>query len=252
MAIYPLFTMLPFSVSNPSLTAIPPEDIELLYPYENGAYGHWLLGGSSSSLADGVNGRALTVGGDTPTYETGYLTVSQASGNGLASDLADDSAALVVTICAVVRRNAVSAGVWFPFGNLSTPTDGIAPYASAGGNLLITGRGLTGLNGTNTGKTWPEDVWVFMAMSIDFASGTKAVKFLRGGESVFETAPTGTYVPNTDAPFALGGKYYSTALAVDLDFAEFILFGDAKSAADLSAIYARSKIRLASRGITVV
>lgn len=254
MAQQPIFTMLPFSVSNAALPVIPGADIERLYPYEADAYGHWLFGGSSASLTDQVNGRSLTVQSDGVSYpDAAYLSMSGAQGKGILTDI-EETATIADTIAIVVRRT-VSGPIGMIFGSLSpstdTPTSGFSPFFSPGDSIWVRANGLN--TSSNTGLTDAQDTWHFIATSRDFAVASHPSKVLVGGQAIYErTDASGTFEP---APpprkIAIGSAYYN-ASNLTMDVAEFMYFDRAMSAAELTDLYARSKARQAARGVTVV
>lgn len=246
-----LITMLPFSVSNPALPVIPEADIIRLNPWESDSYAHWLFGGDSGSLTDGVNGRALTVPGSAPSYSSKHLTVAQNFGNGLRSGLME-TATQRVTMACVVRDPGTITGIAIPFGTLDA-SHGIAPFRnSAGSNIFLTARTVNNMNSGVTGLAMTANSWLFIAMALDFSAATKDCTILRGGSAAVTLSGTGTLVPQTAGGFALGASYYASSAVQNLDFAEAVLFDRTLSPAELGNLYIRSKNRMAARGLTVV
>ncbi|MFN3834647.1 MAG: hypothetical protein ACK4NO_01965 [Glycocaulis sp.] len=247
----PLFTMLPFSVPNPALPVIPSADFVRLRPnLEYGAYGHWLFGGSSASLAEGVNGRALTLQSDGVSYpNASYLNMSMTLGKALISDFGE-VAAQTDTICAVVRLNQANDATRTIIGSINTTTGG-SIFVSAGPALFQNQRGFTSAGTQSTGVAQTTD-WRFMAMSRDFASATRRTAILIGGSTEFVVNPTGTYAP-TPGAVALGSAYSLGGTAgLTMDVAEFQIYSHAMGTAELATLYQRSRDRMALRGITVV
>ena len=80
-----IFTMLPFSVSNSALPQLAAADYELLVNYEPDAWGHWLFGVSSSSLIDLTQGKALTLAGTAPTYNSNGVVIAGGLNSGSVS-----------------------------------------------------------------------------------------------------------------------------------------------------------------------
>lgn len=249
----PLFTMLPFSVPNPALPVIPSADFERLGPnLEYDAYGHWLLGDSSASLADVVNGRALTVQSDGVTYpDATYLSMNGAQGKGILTDV-EETADIADTIAMVVRRTTGSLGMFF--GTLSpsseTPTNGSSPFFSSGDSVWTRTNGMN--SGANTGRTAAMNEWLFIATTRDFAAPSRPNKVLVGGQAIYERTDSGTFQPApSPRKIAIGSAYYNSGTNT-MDVAEFIYFNRAMSAFEMAELYARSKARMAERGITVV
>ena len=95
-----IFTMLPFSVSNSALPQLAAADYELLVSYEPDAWGHWNFGTSNASLTDLTQGKALTLAGTTPTYNSTGVVLAGGLNSGLLSGLADGTER---TLCAVIK-----------------------------------------------------------------------------------------------------------------------------------------------------
>lgn len=248
----PIFTMLPISVNNSSLPVIPTADIERLYPYEVAAYGHWYLGGSAASLTDRVNGRALTLQSDGVTYpNAAYLSMNGAQGKDILTDV-EETATIADTIAMVVRRTSGSLAM--VFGTLSastdTPVNGFSPFFSSGDSVWTRANGMN--TGINTGLIAPSSQWLFIATSRDFAAASRPNKLLVGGSAIYERTDSGDFEPApSPRKIAIGSAYYNVG-ANTMDVAEFIYFNRAMTAAELANVYARSKARMASVGITVV
>lgn len=251
-----LFTMLPFSVSNPALPVIPGADFERLSELEVGAYEHWLFDNGAASLYGGLNGRALTAQSDPATFSDSYLSISGNEGKALLTDMGE-VAGQKDTIC-VVFRYSTTSGVVIPFGSLAKTAEaalgGGCPYiANAGRDILLQYRP-TNINSIDTGKDAPASTWLFMAVSRDMATDG-VVRTLVGGQTQHSITVTNVaaYIPaGSGRKIGLGSAYYNAATGVTLDFAEAVLFDRALSAAELTDVYTRAKARMAERGITVV
>lgn len=251
-----LFTMLPFSVSNPALPVIPSTDFERLSELEAGAYEHWIFDNGAASLSGGVNGRMLTAQSDPATFSDSYLSIPSNEGKALLTDMGE-----VVdqkdTIC-VVFRYSTTTGVVIPFGALAKTADaalgGGCPYiANAGRDILLQYRP-TNINSIDTGKDAPASTWQFLAVSRDMASGG-IVRTLLGGQSQHSVTVSNVaaYIPaGSGRKIGLGSAYYNAVTGVTLDFAEAVVFDRALSASELDDVYLRAKARMAERGITVV
>lgn len=242
-----LFSVLPITVNDPTLPVLQMADVNAFDGLEFSAFDHWIFDeGSAAGLTGKRNALALTPLGTSPTYSSNYITMSTATGKGLASTLIDDGRNW--TGCAVVRT--ASSGTQLLFGTMGSSTGGSPFFSGADPNhkLFNTFRGM--LSSDDTGQVAPTgSYWYFVACSLD-ADG-KSVKTLVGGGAGDVSTSATSYVSSGNA-IALGNGYYTTGSAANMDFAEFILFDRALNAADLTAIYNRSKARLAERGITVV
>lgn len=245
---------LPFPIQR---SDVPVVDISSATPIlgsiaEEGAGGHWLFGGGSSSLSDLTGTQALTLQAAAPTYAEAYATVEGTAGNALLTSWTD---AAVQTACFVARR--------VTDGRMYTGT--LKPSAAAQGGsalylndatdaLVITTRGSS--TGGTVDMTWPTGVdvgdWFFAAFAEDDANKKRYV-FI-GGPTPTEYAQTydGAKLLSTEK-YAIGnGWNTASAYYGDVDIAEFIFYpAVSKPFADLRGIYARSKTRLLKRGLTV-
>ena len=219
---------------------------------EPGAVGHWVFGADFTGLSDLVSGQSMTevIAGAT-MLNAASVTISDGDGNaaqaqrGLVSPLAQQSEQ---TICAVV--SAAANGNRIIAGNLST-VDGAGLFMF-GGDLFGNARGLP-FNNTNFDPATPVTApFVFVAMSI---SATQNWVLFRGDPSVSATttgAPLAAPAP-ISAPIGIGNTNYNSAgFSAGGEYAEFMVFDDHKTAADIEGIYQRSKARLADRGIVVL
>lgn len=251
-----LFTILPFSVNNPSLPVIPSSDYERLSEFEINAYEHWLFDkGSSSGLTGEVNGRILTVQSTAPTYSASNLSISGNQGAGLLTDLGE-VAGQTDTICVVFKHSA-STGIVVPFGTLSSTADaalgGGGPFIDGATRDLKLQYRATSINSTDTGKDAPAATWHFLAVSRNMAT-RGVVRTLLSGQALHEVTVGGTaYIPaGNSRKIGLGSAYYATPAGSTLDFAEAVVFDRQLSATELAGVYTRAKARMAARGITVV
>ncbi|PHY20937.1 hypothetical protein [Caulobacter sp. BP25] len=180
-----------------------------------------------------------------PTYAGAYLSTQPGGVNGLKTQWDD---AQVSTMCAVVQRKAITTAGRIVMGTGSETADGGEVVYWAGTNHQFRVRN----GGSNTGITGTiaDDQWYFVA------------KVSNNGDHI---AMVGGQTPVTQTQakvlaarkYALGNVYYkgdttATAFYQGLNAAEFIFYnGVAKTAAELAAIYARTKIRMARRGLTL-
>lgn len=244
-----IFTMLPFSVSNSALPQLAAADYELLVNYEPDAWGHWLFGVSSSSLIDLTQGKALTLAGTAPTYNSTGVVLGGGLNSGLLSDLADGTER---TLCAVIKIPDLSSFMGSNVAGNVGASDGFGMFVQKPGanhGILPVVRGATGITGdTFTGIT--DGNYIFMAISWSATSGNKLNKFLGGklsGSITSVTAKTASAVN-----MAFGNVQYTAEIYHSpLEISEGILYDRALSLTEIAAVYARSKQRMATRGITV-
>lgn len=241
-----LFTRLPITVSDTSLPVIPSSDIELLMPYADDAYEHWLFDrGDATNLVGRVNERSLALQGAAPVYHETYLTLPSAAGGALLTGRPDTVDAFD-TMCAVVRMGG-PAGIKAPLGTLGATTGAGIFLSSAAHGMYSTLRPSVG--SLLIASPAELDIWYFIAMSRDLATATRKVTHLVGGFSMIEAAPT-SYLAAA-GNIAVGNAYYTTGSAGTIDVGEFIYFDRAVAASELLDIYAESKVRMAARGIAV-
>lgn len=251
-----LFTRLPITLASRLYPAIPEADIDYFTDYEPSAYDHWTFNqGGAGGLVGRKAGKVLTVQSTTPSYSANYLTMTNSVGKGLLTDLMESSNASL-TICAVVRDPTSGASVLkTPFGTLDTTAGGGTgglPFIGGGGAARKVYTSYTGYTASvDTGQLAPDSQWLFLAVSMDFSSAARKLRVLVGGQAGYEVSKANAYRASVRA-LALGNGYYTGGTAVPLDFAEFVPFTRAMSLADMQAVYARCKARLAVGGIAVV
>lgn len=211
-------------------------------PAEAGASGHWLFGSDNLGHAGLVSSETLTANNTAPTLSAAHATFTHDTGhgNGLLSGILDAGA---VTFAAVVRV-APSRTLMFGGSLNAVGTDkGIAMWMSSG-NLMAKARGLQ-----KTVAVMPTGEWRFIAVSVSAANGI--VMMLGDPSSPTTITGTGTGTAPNRA-ISAGEVFWGDTLFNDgFDMAEMILWPSALSAADLSAVRARSATRLAARGITL-
>jgi len=245
-----IFTMLPFAVSNTALPQLAATDYELLVDYEPDSWGHWSFGTSSASLTDLTQGKALTLAGTAPTYNSTGVVVAGGLNTGLLSDLADGTER---TLCAVIKIPDLSSYIGAAVaGNVGT-SDGFGMFvhkSSGQYGILPLVRGGTGITGDTFAGLNVGD-YVFMAISYTQTGSNKLNKFFGGKLSSSITSATAKTA--SAVKMAFGNIAYSTSsYHAPLEISEGILYDRALSLAEIAAVYARSKTRMATRGITVV
>jgi len=252
-----LFTRLPIYAPG-VLPVIAETDIDYLSSYEVSAYEHWVFDtANADSLIGAVNKKLLIAQSTPPVYSANYISMTNYPvGKGLLTDL-DDSATPSDTMFAVVRDTSTK-GLQGIFGSLGTSAEG------GGGvifNLQDAARTAFAYHhGVSTSTSTPADVpaiagqWRFVACSRAFAAGNNVLRILVGGGNGNELANTGTYLKApTGRKLGLGSPYFpaSGVSTFQVDYAEFGVFKRALTLADLKAVYARSKVRMAQRGIVI-
>ncbi len=244
-----IFTMLPFSVSNSALPQLAAADYELLVNYEPDAWGHWDFGTSSASLADKTAGKTLTLAGTAPTYNSTGVVLAGGLNTGLLSELADGTER---TLCAIVKIPDLSvfAGANVA-GNIGTST-GFSMFInkiSGDYGILPLARGATGITGNNFVGLSVGD-YVFLAISYTQTGSNKLNKFFGGKLSSSITSATAKTASAVNMAFG-NIAYDTTSYHAPFEISEGILYDRALSLTELAAVYARSKQRMATRGITV-
>lgn len=243
-----LFTRLPFAVSSGSLPVIPADDVESLVPYED-AYDHWIFDkGDATGLTGRINGKLLTLQANAPTYSAKHVSLPAAAGNALLTDR-PDAVDSVDTVCAVVRLS-VASGIQTPIGTLDAGSGGGPFFSGAAPRRVFSSyrHGVASLEIAN--PVADGGVWYFVSVSRNFAGAAKSLIHLIGGFAAVAAAP-GTYTPRAGGNVAMGNAYYASAAVGTMDFGEFIYFDRALSAAELQAVYERSKERMTASGIVV-
>lgn len=221
-------------------------------PPESGAQ-HWLLGGTAASLTPIAGSATLTAQGTLETYGSNYVEVPS-YGNALLTNIPDQS---VQTHIAVVQYQPHTGKNTLLLGNLSAGVNGWGNWVNDSGQIATILRGNTPAasnNGVPTGVVAGD--YIFIAAVLWEEGGATHWRTVIGSQ-VFEGQWTGlrSVVPVRTA--ALGNGWYGPD-ATNYDnapvrYAEYISFpGVAKTASELSAIYARSKQRMTSRGINLI
>jgi len=221
---------------------------------EAGAVDHFLFGGSEASLV-GLKGRStLTAANPSspPVYAPASLTLSAGGRNGLLSPMLEPDA---YTLCCVVKYTVDALGRML-FGTSQGGSGDGKGFALLNDNLgsfsaLMRPNG----NRTPISRTLLVDLlgsWVFVAFGVD-AQGNRFRTFV-GGVNPVELVNATQYA-RSDRVISLGNAHYESSAGVNYkaagEYAEFIQFQGYLDQPSLQAIYQRSKLRLAARGITV-
>ena len=243
-----IFTMLPFSVSNSALPQLAATDYELLVNYEPDAWGHWNFGTSSASLTDLTAGKTLTLAGTAPTYNSNGVVIAGGLNSGLVSGLVDGNER---TFCAVIKVPSLASYAGALIAGIISDTQGFAGFittASSVYSLLPIVRGATGIT-QNTATGTVQDEYVFVALS--WSNATKTLnKFFGGRISASQTSTTSK--TNSSSNLGFGNiSYTNSSYHSPIEICEGILYDKALSLSEISAVYVRSKQRMATKGITL-
>lgn len=253
-----LFLKLPVTSSNLELPIVPPQDIESFSQLEVEAYAHWIFDRGSQSLTSVINPRQLTVQNTAPTYETNYLRMPSPNGNALITDYAD-AAISADTMCAVVRWPVALTVPLVTMGNLGSGAinNGFGPFVGIGGddmNWQARGPSLPYATGGGSsefgvGAISPNN-WYFIAAARDWDSPKfNAVRYIGGIYSQEHlVSQASTYNPGPN--LALGQSQLGTS-PQELQVAEFVLFDQYLTPAEIDAVFTRAIARMALRGITI-
>lgn len=239
------FIKLPITVNDPSLPVIPAASVRRFSREdEASSFDHWIFDtGDAAGLTGRTSGTLLTPEGTGATYGANFVTINPATGNGLRSTLMD---ARKQTVCAVVRPNNSPATLHIA-GSRNTTAGSQLTFTSSLANLTAA---QTPVFGNSLAGPFSAGAWYFVALSESDALGTTTqIIHASGGSAVFTGGSLKTL---TGAGIALGNSGASLTTGGTISAAEFILFDRALSAAELSAVYTRSKARMAERGITVL
>lgn len=212
---------------------------------ETGAVAHWLFGEDNLTHADLVSGRLATGPAHAPS--PGYVTSPAGIRQGLDSGIpeADEQ-----TMCFVFRttgRSMIGGTFQAPGADTST---GVSPYAVTPSSVYVNMRGGPFGNREVSSTAGFTSDFTFVAVSKNATNGDY-VLFVGddAGHSVVSGTGGQTTSPRT---IGIGNLHYNSAtFSAQISSAEAILFDSAKTAAELDAIYQRSRTRLAARGLTL-
>ena len=230
------------------LPKVQTEDLIYIEKFEEDAYGHWLFGGTSTSLVDKVNGRTLTLqAGATvqPEYGENYVHLGAAKGQSLQSGLID-SAVTGYTISGLVQPE--TSDLMVLLGSLGTNTEpqGAGVFTSAG-KVFATAR--TGVSSLDPGLALDISKPVFVSVSVNKTSGVVNIVAMQNGVT-FEKTSTGAQVDSGTA-LSVGNSRYTTSTAYNTlknKYYEAIIHNKALSIAEMKAMANRAKIRQTKRG----
>lgn len=219
-------------------------DIDYLIPLESSAYDHWMFDRGAASLTGMVLGRMLTPGATAPTFGSNYVSLATIPAGALKTPKND---AASQTLCVVYRRPSAST-----LRYLAGSLDG-----ASGSSLLALGTALGGVYGNQRPfaqigpATHPgvQGDWVFAAFSEKTVGASKEQILMVGGQPVLSSTVANKTVAARQV--VLGNGYDAASGDSIIDFAEFIVFDKALTAAELQDVYLRAKTRMGSVGITV-
>lgn len=224
------------------------------FPYvpapEAGAQ-HWLFGVDNSSLLPfGGNSGTLTPQSNTHLYGTNYVE-PQAYAQSLLSNFTDQA---TQTHIAVVRFQPVATKNTLLLGNIDANVNGWGLWVASDGKISTIQRNNTPAlvtHGTPIGVVAGD--YMFVAQALWESGGVTHFRTCVAGQ-VYEGVWTGLR-PIAPRAAALGNATQSSATytPTPVRYAEYMAFpGVAKTADELALIHARSRRRMAARGITLI
>lgn len=218
---------------------------------EAGARGHWLLGSDYPTYIDLINGRALLKrsGGADPTVGPNSLSVAGVI-NSMLTPFLD---ALVQTQCIVFKRiNTVASQSLFGT-RLGSALDGSgAVVSSTGGGTGINFRCATNvIQNISFGGNTTVGQFFFAALAEDHSGASRRSIAYIGGIGANEALAQPNLKQASALNIAAIGGYFN-GYSDTVEAAEVISFDSFKTTADLDAIYQRTKLRMAQRGVSVV
>jgi hypothetical protein len=247
----PAVTVVDVTVTDTTLPKVPASLMPDYPDYEASATEHWLFDkGSSAGLIGTKAGLVLTPTGLAPTYPGAYLTLPGGGLSGLITPFNDN---LVGTEAFVFRYQTFNSVNLIILGSElgSAGAGGEFLFVSNLGRLSTYPRGYSGAINPGSGSA-PADTWLWGAV---VRTATDRTIYVSSATGMRSATGTGTKtLANPMRAMAMGNAYRDTAGSKEnsLSLAEAIFFPDAKDAAAISAIYTRSKERMADRGITLV
>ncbi len=245
-----IFVRLPVQVTDRVLPRVAQSDIERLVPEgEYGAYGHWIFDrGAAASVVDIVNGRVLTPVGSVIEWNNNYVGIGQTNGNALRTDLVDSG-----NQTQIVVFSRFGAGQVIIAGTRAVGEAGSMLYMGAGPTPAATAVAAAVTPANNPA---PIDLgtvagWHFAALSeFNGPSPGDSVNILFADGNA--TAVTGADKTSYSGPVGLGNlRMVQESAGRRLYAAEYIVFNRALSQQEIAAVYARSKKRMAERGIAI-
>lgn len=210
---------------------------------------HWLFGVDNTSLLPFGGSGSLTPQGGEHAYGSNYVE-TPAYAQGLVSSIADQS---TQTHIAVLRYQPVASKNALWLGNLNAEVNGWGVWLASDGQVGTILRGNTPVlvyHGVPAGVLAGDYLIVGHSLWVEGAV-THFRTYVAG--QVFEGAWTGLR-PIGARTAALGNAYNSSATYTPaaVRYAEYMAFpGAPKTADELAAIHARSRRRMAARGIVI-
>jgi|GEM_PF-1662062 len=222
---------------------------------EVNAIDHFLFGGGGASLV-GLKGLMFLAPANPnapPNYNPTFLQTSGGGQNGLISNLPEPDA---FTIYTVMHYDDADGRGSIVAGTVQGGSGDGRGFGILRGAATDTYQMLARPNGTVTFMPASNILdargkWMFMAMT--FEVGSRAWKAYVGGANMVSNVLAQPYAKSA-RNLALGNAYYvssSTPYVGAVSHAELIVFDRALTQAELDAVYARSRSRMASRGITI-
>lgn len=216
---------------------------------ETGAQGHWFFGTDYTGYDDLVSGQTLTpLIPSAVSLGTGTLTISDGSGAGDAMRGLETGFAQAAeqTICLVASPEA---GNRIMGGNLTT-SNGSGIFMQGTG-LRVNARARPHNNVTLEDPVSQTAPFIFLAHAISATANWVAY---RGGDTpVVQTGGPINPAVDTSNPIGIGNTVYASgSFTAGGSYAELIVFNSYKTETEIAEIYARSKTRLAARGVTVL
>ncbi|MFU2510576.1 hypothetical protein [Pseudoalteromonas sp. ASV78] len=216
---------------------------------ERGAVGHWLLGGGLYSFNDMTAQKHLLMPiSNVPPISDNFITVSK--DHSLDTGIELGAGSQVTIICVFKNKISNVLPVTTMPEQINDDGTGISLFTTTnGGTLAFSGRSLTNssqvaLDGLPLGD-------VFTAVSV---GNDKVILHSPQIDNPTEGNIKEVSKPNVNAisnnPIAIGSYYYQGAFGT-VDVSEVIIFDKALTASEISNVYARSKTRLAKRGVLI-
>lgn len=208
---------------------------------ESGAARHWVFGDDNPTMGDLVVGDVLTPVSTTPTHHSGYSSTAGRNAGARSTKASTTGPQTLV----VVARIPVATGTMIAGSFGSSAGAGI--YASTSAIATFQTRSGAGSNGRVFGTA----DWNFLVMS--WENGTYKLIYQSHPTNPITNTTGSTTAANAGGNlFGIGDAYFNNAsYAGGVDVAELIIFDSTKTLTEVEAILARSKTRMAARGITL-
>lgn len=234
--------------------AIPVPGATKLYPYvpaPEPGYDHWQLGGGAASLVPYGGTATLNSVGTENTWGQNYVQ-TPSYGNALVSNVAD---AREQTFYAAFRYLPVAGKNVIVVGNITLASEGAGIWVNASGNLGTVLRNSSGTvlydHGIPNGVA-PGD-WIFVGLSKYVENGVSKTRTLIGN-NVYEKDWGALQTVSPGHRIAVGNPATNTTIytPAELRTAELLIRqAGADSVAKMLDVYAHSRVRLQSRGISL-